>query len=82
MASVFVGVLGAVEDVLRSATSVKGEEGALEVAVDDVAAVEVVDYTEDGAYDGGGVVLGEPAAREDAVKREVCARLETFDLGG
>ena len=50
--------------------------------MDDVAAVEVVDDTEDGADDGGGVVLGEPAAREDAVKREACARLETFDLGG
>ena len=52
------------------------EEGALEVAVDDAAVVEVVDGTEDGADDGGGVVLGEPAAREDAVKREVCARLK------
>jgi len=44
--------------------------------VDDAATVEVV---------GSGVVLGEPAARKDAVKREVCARLETlveFDLGG
>jgi len=80
--NVTVWVHGAVENVLGSATSVKGEEGALKVAVDDVLAVEVVDYTEDGAYDSGGIIVGEPAAREDTVKREVCARLETFDLGG
>jgi len=43
-------------------------EGALEVAVDDVAAVSAVDGGEDGADDGGGVM--------DAVKKEVCARLE------
>ena len=52
--------------------------------MDDSIAVEVVDGTEDRADDGGGVVLGEPAARKDAVKREVCARLETwvkFGLG-
>ena len=59
-------------------------EDALEVAVDISMAVKVVDGTEDRADDGGGVVLGEPAAPKDAVKREVCARLETwvnFGLG-
>ena len=69
--NVNIRVLEAVEDVLGSA---KGEEGALEVSVDDTAAVEAVD----------GAVLG-IAPGEDAVKREVCARLETlvkFDLGG
>ena len=53
--------------------------------MDDSVAVEAVDGTEDGADDSGDIVLGEPATREDAIKREVCARLETFvkfDLGG
>jgi len=43
-------------------------EGALEVAVDDAATVEVADGGEDGADDGGGVVLGKPATGENAVK--------------
>ena len=71
-------------------------EGALEGAIDDAVAVEVVDGIEDGADGGGGIVLGEHAPCEDAVKELInsgelkgevvlCAGLEAlveFDLGG
>jgi len=70
------------------------EEGALEVAVDDATAVEVVDSIEDGADDGGvvlGIDPGEDTVKELAaggdLKGEVVlgAGLEAlveFDLGG
>ena len=72
------------------------EKGTLEISVDNSVVVEIVNGTEDGADDGGSIVLGKPAPREDAVK-EITASdklkgevilcvgikaLVEFDLGG
>ena len=54
------------------------EEGTLDISVDSSVVVKAVDGSEDGADDGGGVVLGQHAPCEDEVKIEVSARLEAL----